>query len=89
MTDLIDDGWRGAALVASAALLAAFVGSLLVPALGTSVAQVALPVAAASAWLYRRELRSGGRWTVAGIFVLAIGLTLALVSPSYFGRLFS
>ena len=77
------DGWLAAGLVASAALLAAFIGSFMVPVLGTPVVQVALPVAAAAAWLYRRELRSGGWWTVAGIIVLVMGLTLVLVSHSY------
>ena len=85
---LIDgDGGLGAGLFASAALLTAFVGSFIVPALGSPVALVALPVAAAAAWLFRRELRSGGWWTAAGIFVLFMGLTLVLVSPSYFAGL--
>jgi hypothetical protein len=91
MTDRLinTDGWLAAGLVASAAMLGAFIASFMVPVLGTPVAQAAVPVAATAAWLYRQELRSGGWWTMAGIIVLVMGLTVVLVSPSYFGRLFS
>ena len=82
----IREAWV-AGLVAALALVASFVGSLVVPGLATPAALVAVPVAAAAAWLYRHELRSGGWRTVAGLAVLAIGLAVVLVPPSYFARL--
>ena len=82
----IRDAWN-AGLVAAAALVATLVGSLVAPGLGTPAALVGIPVVAAAAWLDRRELRSGGWWTVAGLGVLTIGLALMLVPPSHFARL--
>lgn len=89
MTDRLRhaDGWLGAGLAAGVTLVAVFAGSVLLPGLASPVAKVALPVAAAAAWLYRHELRSGGWWTVAGIVALGIGLALFLVSPSFLARL--
>ena len=80
------EAWE-AGMAAAIALAGLWLGGYAFPGLHSLPVLVAGPVIIAGLWLYRSEIRAAGWWSVAVAALIALGVGLFLVSPSYIGRL--